>query len=190
VRLRRPRRVQRRNVKRELHIWRDSFRPLLRGRGRRKRGIPTGIHRSMPTKGAVKFIPLVFLCLLCACNRDSEMTTAERDSLDLARDWDNFANQPHTKHIWVWIPAEDTTQGEKLRRTLNDVLTHQGLGTTHGGGNVAVAGTNRPAYVFTVDTFASQKAIPAIISELKTLGVPKRTFLHLYAPDDKTIRVR
>lgn len=144
----------------------------------------------MLTKGVRKIIPLLFLCLLCACNRDSEMTTAERDSLDLVRDANSLTSQPHLEHIWVWIPAEDATQGEKYRRTLNDVLTRAGLGTTHGGGNVAVAGTNQPAYVFTVDTFASQKAIPVIVSELKTLGVPARTFLHLYVPEDKTIRVR
>ena len=70
------------------------------------------------------------------------------------------------------------------------MLTQEGLGATRGGGNVAVAGTNRPAYIFVVDTFASQKAIPMFVSELKNLGVPKRTFLRMYAPEDKTIRVR
>ena len=144
----------------------------------------------MVTKGVEKIIPLLFLCLLCACNRDSEMTPAERDSLNVVRDFETGGSPPHTEHIWVWIPVEDATQGEKYRRSLDDVLTRKGLGTTRGGGNVAVAGTNRPAYVLVVDTFASQKAIPAIVSELKTLGVPKRTFLHLYVPEDKTIRVR
>lgn len=144
----------------------------------------------MPMKGVEKLIPLLFLCLLCACNRDSEMTPAERDSLDVVRDYETGGGPPRAEHIWVWIPAEDATQGEKFRRSMDDVLTHEGLGTTRGGGNVAVAGTSRPAYIFVVDTFTSQRAIPAIVSELKTLGVPKRTFLHLYAPEDKTIRVR
>lgn len=144
----------------------------------------------MLTRGVEKIIPLLFLCLLCACNRDSEMTTAERDSLDIVRDFETVNTQPHIEHIWVWIPAEDATQGDKLKQALNEVLTHEGAGAVGGGGNVAVAGTNRPAYVFVVDTFDSQKAIPVIVSELKTLDVPKRTFLHLYVPDDKTIMVR
>src|ERR1700722_7627034 len=40
ARLRRPRRVQRRNGY-ESRIGHDLFRPLLRGRGRRRRAIPT-----------------------------------------------------------------------------------------------------------------------------------------------------
>jgi len=33
--LRRPRRAERRNLTRDWHVARDSFRPLLRGRGHR-----------------------------------------------------------------------------------------------------------------------------------------------------------
>ncbi len=40
VRLRRPRRVQRRNVRRGGGERREWFRPLMRGRGRRKRAVP------------------------------------------------------------------------------------------------------------------------------------------------------
>ena len=36
-----------------------------------------------------------------------------------------------------------------------------------------------------MDTFASQRAIPGIISELKILGVPKRTFLHVHLLENK-----
>ena len=145
----------------------------------------------MLTKGAAKAICLASLCTLCACNRDSEMTTAERDSLDVVRDFESGGGTAsHAEQIWVWISATETTQGEKFQRALDGVLTREGLGATRGGGDVAVAGTNRPAYIFVVDTLASQKAIPAIISELKSLGVPKRTFLHMYVPEDKTIRVR
>ena len=42
ARLRRPQRVQPRNQRHELHVGFESFRPLLRGRGRRKRGVRTG----------------------------------------------------------------------------------------------------------------------------------------------------
>ena len=65
ARLRRPRRVQRRNGH-ELCIGRGLFRPLLRGRGRRKRAIPTLLKNSvqMRTKTEAKRVKLAIFCFL------------------------------------------------------------------------------------------------------------------------------
>jgi len=46
ARLRRPRRVQRRNWRHDFCRGRNLFRPLLRGRGRRKRDVPTNERKS------------------------------------------------------------------------------------------------------------------------------------------------
>ena len=50
----------------------------------------------------------IFLALLCACNRDSAMTPAERDSLNFVHDFQTAGSRPYTEHIWVWIPAAKT----------------------------------------------------------------------------------
>lgn len=151
-----------------------------------------GVSKRINTFAAGGLALLLLMAAISAVSLPfaSEMTPAERQSMDFVHDLDKLTTGPRFENVWIWIPEEDTDQAKKYQQPLNTVLSTQNLGTTRDGGRVVIAGRHRSAYIFSFDTPDPQKAIPLVVSKLKALGVPKRTFLIQYEPKEMTLRVQ